>query len=194
MGWTHYHRTELSPNISAGDSALHVAPVFNWAITVGVYSVWKVRGTMKVDLPTLLLTTPTRSIIKIESRDSSPLPQNVHEPIAFVFPELVRFLVFPWLWNCILLYFFTTITFLCCCMNGVGRVTYCSWWTADNSLAWRALIHLARPGNGHSLSRRSLVWVPTTNLSIIDSASWRNLTVSIVPTISIVGTLTNYFI
>lgn len=38
IGWAHYHCIVVSLNISAEDIALHVAPVSNWAVTVGVVS------------------------------------------------------------------------------------------------------------------------------------------------------------
>ena len=51
---------------SARDIVLHVALVSSsWVVTVRLYSVRKVKGTIKVDLPTLPVTTPTLSIMKM---------------------------------------------------------------------------------------------------------------------------------
>ena len=51
---------------SAQDIVLHVALVSSsWVVTVRLYSVRKVKGIIKVDLPTLPVTTPTLSIMKM---------------------------------------------------------------------------------------------------------------------------------
>ena len=57
--------------------SLHLS---SWVVTVGLYSVWKVKGTIKEDLVTLLLTTPTSPTIKIESSDSSLFSANLWCP------------------------------------------------------------------------------------------------------------------
>ena len=60
--------------------------------TVGLYSVWKVKGTIKEDLVTLLLTTPTRSTINsrivwlITILCKSPMPSTCLMNLIVWFP------------------------------------------------------------------------------------------------------------
>ena len=190
---------------------------------------WKVKRTIKEDLVTLLLTSPTRSTIKIESSASSlcsvnlwcaPLvwwtllsgllgdclytwhftakwpclphlwrvlpdaghlalsygcsvPQNLHRTDGFSFPDLLRPLRFPSLLPLfpVLLSFAEWYFSAAWTVFGESKVSLnCSLWILDNSLAWRASIHLANPGTGRSRSRQSSVEesrVPMTNLSRI---------------------------
>lgn len=69
--WSYLHGwpSELCWKIfkkSAQDIVVHVARVSSsWVVTVRLYSVRKVKGIIKVDLPTLPVTTPTLSIMKM---------------------------------------------------------------------------------------------------------------------------------
>lgn len=69
LSYLHREPSELCWKIfkkSAQDIVLHVALVSSsWVVTVRLYSVRKVKGTIKVDLPTFPVTTPTLSIMKI---------------------------------------------------------------------------------------------------------------------------------
>lgn len=69
LSYLHGERSELCWKIfkkSAQDIVLHVALVSSsWVVTVRLHSVRKVNGTIKVDLPTLPVITPTLSIMKM---------------------------------------------------------------------------------------------------------------------------------
>ena len=191
---------------------------------------WKVKGTIKEDLVSLLLTTSTRSTIKIELSDSSlswwtfsslslltflsdllgdclftwhfrakwpclphlfqvfpdarllalshgcSVPQNLHRPDGFSFPDLLRPFKFPLLLPLFPFLFWVAEWYFSAAWTVYGESTVslnCSLWILDNSLARRASIHLANPRTRCSRSRRSLVFNQLWRRSIFKSCGYK---------------------